>query len=259
MLRTTRAIFPTLMLILGAGCATTRSGEPNAPARNTIAAAIVEPTEADPARSPDGPDRSAARPEPESVPTACATEGTPKTGKVCMVGAAYTKKLCAGIYPEVALELFAKGTPFTRAYLRGDVDAWNASGGLTHRAQLAFDEEVLVLAKHDAGGGIVMTGSQASYDVLRWDGTCVSITQGEMTMQRPPSPKPSPISWTRLDESARRALLESPKVKSSQGAIDEACTSGDAKACDRATTALSRAIAEYVRGGGSIPAPPRRP
>jgi hypothetical protein len=206
---------------------------------------------------------------PEAIPTTCANEASigkaGKTRKLCLPAADYAKKLCGGIYPEVALGLFAKGTPWSRIYLAGDVDAWNASGGLTHRAQLAFDEEVIVLAKHAASGsgGIVMTGAQASYDVMRWDGTCVSVMEGELTTSRPPKPKPAPVPWSRLEETTRRALLTSPRVKTSHDAVDKACSAissdKDKARCDKADKAFSQAIVDLVRGGVALPTPARRP
>lgn len=64
-----------------------------------------------------------------------------------------------------------KGTPFTRSYLTRDVDAWNASGGRTHRATILFDEEVMVVQyRKAAAGGIVtvgVNGESGSYDVQR--------------------------------------------------------------------------------------------
>lgn len=153
--------------------------------------------------------------QPAPLPTACGAEATIKDAKLCLPEATFAKKLCTGNYPEVALGLFGKGTPWTRIYLAGDVEAWNASGGRTHRAKLAFDEEMLVLGKHGAGGGgIVMTGAQASYDVLRWDGSCVSVMEGEITTRRPPAPKPADVGFSRLEEPTRHALLATPKVKS---------------------------------------------
>src|SRR3954447_25683716 len=53
--------------------------------------------------------------EPEPIPTTCEEDG-----KLCLLPATYAKKLCGGIYPEIALGMFAKGTPFTRIYLAGD-------------------------------------------------------------------------------------------------------------------------------------------
>jgi hypothetical protein len=212
---------------------------------------------------------SAADEAPESIPTACSSEASigknGKTRKLCLPAPDYAKKLCGGIYPEVALGLFAKGTPWSRVYLAGDVDAWNASGGLTHRAQLAFDEEVVVLAKHAAGGsgGIVMTGAQSSYDVMRWDGTCVSVMEGELTTSKPPKPKPAPVPWSRLEETTRRALLASPRVKTTRDAVDKACSAissdKDKARCDKADKAFSQAIVDLVRGGVTLPTPARRP
>ena len=205
--------------------------------------------------------------EPAPIPSSCEAEGTVKDAKLCMPDRAYAKKLCSGVYPEVALGLFGKGTPFTRVYLSGDVEAWNASGGRTHRAKLAFDEEVIVLAKNGAAamGGIVMTGAQSSYDVLRWDGTCVSIMDGEISTKRPPAPKPADLAFSRLEEPTRHALLEAPKVKASHAALGKACvvsataTTANKKACEKADKAFAQAIVETVRSGASLPAPSRRP
>lgn len=202
--------------------------------------------------------------EPAPLPTTCGAEATIKDAKLCLPEATFAKKLCSGNYPEVALSLFGKGTPWTRIYLAGDVEAWNASGGRTHRAKLAFDEEVLVLGKHGAGGGgIVMTGAQSSYDVLRWDGSCVSVMEGEITTRRPPAPKPADVSFSRLEESTRHALLATPKVKSTHEALFKACTSvsspSEKKACDKADKAFSMAIVDAVRGGAPLPSPARRP
>ncbi len=202
--------------------------------------------------------------EPAPLPTACGAEATLKDAKLCMPAPAYAKKLCTATYPEVALGLFGKGTPWTRIYLSGDVEAWNASGGRTHRTKLAFDEEIIVLAKHGAGGGgIMMTGAQASYDVLRWDGSCVSVMEGEITTRRPPAPKPAEVQFSRLEESTRHALLASPKVKATHEALFKACTSvscaSEKKACEKADKAFSSAIVDAVRNGAALPSPARRP
>jgi hypothetical protein len=203
--------------------------------------------------------------EAARLPTTCSTEATFNTTKLCLPEPAYAKKLCTGVYPEVALGLFSKGTPWTRVYLAGDVEAWNASGGRTHRAKLAFDEEVIVVGKHGAGagGGIVMSGAQASYDIVRWDGTCVSVMEGELTTRRPPAPKPADVNFSRLEESTRHALLALPKVKSTHEALFKACTSVSSpiekKNCDKADKTFSLAIVDAVRAGSPLPSPARRP
>ena len=209
---------------------------------------------------------AAEEPKVEALPTTCGADGAIKGTALCMPERAYAKKLCTGTYPEVALAMFGKGTPFTRVYLAGDVEAWNASGGRTHVAKLAFDEEVIVLGKHGANGngGIVMTGAQASYDVLRWDGSCVSVMEGEITTRRPPAPKPADVPFSRLEETTRHALLAAPKVKATHEALFKACTSvaspAEKKTCEKADKAFSLAIVEAIRGGvASLPAPARRP
>ena len=59
------------------------------------------------------------------IPTKCDR----KEGDVCLPHRGFVKKLCQGDYATLALSLFADGTPWTRAYLTHETDAWNASGG----------------------------------------------------------------------------------------------------------------------------------
>lgn len=233
------------------GTTTTTSGDaPIAPVAPVVAVAASE-----------APVALAAEPEPEPVPATCATEQSFKDGKACLLPGDFVKKLCSASYPDVTLSLFAKGTPWTRAWLAGDVEAWSASGGFTSRANLAFDEEVIVLARHAAPsvGGIVMQGAAANFDVLRWDGSCVSVQEGELTAKRPPAPKPATMRWNRFEEPTKRALLTSTKVKSSRDAFEKAC-SGDKNACERAEKDVAVAVANTVRAGATpLPAPTRRP
>jgi hypothetical protein len=209
----------------------------------------------------DGPAAEDVRAQAEPIPSACEGEGAIKNAKLCVVPKGFAKKLCSGVYPEVALSMFAKGTPWTRLWLAGDVEAWNASGGRTARTKLSFDEEVVILAKHGAAqtGGIVMTGAMASYDVLRFDGSCVSVLEGELTTARPPTPKPAFVPWTRLEEATRHALLTSPKVKASEAAFEKACNMADKKSCEKAERAFTQAVLEHVRSGAALPEPSRRP
>lgn len=251
-------------MVLGAvACApaTSASGAAKAPATNANAGDDQAVTTTTFAAKVDAPAADEVRAQAEPMPNACEGEGKIKDAKLCVVPKAFAKKLCAGVYPEVALSMFAKGTPWTRLWLAGDVEAWNASGGRTARTKLAFDEEVVILAKHGAAqaGGIVMTGAMASYDVLRFDGTCVSVLEGELTTARPPAPKPAFVPWSRLEEATRHALLTSPKVKASEAAFEKACNVGDKKTCDKAERAFTQAVLEHVRSGASLPEPSRRP
>lgn len=260
-----KVMFAATCLLLGA-CAAAPAPPATEPGRVQVAAAVPEaaPEKAEKRSAKQAPgaadDGARAEDAHMPIPTACEGEGAS-----CVPPKEFVKRLCASRYPEVALAMFAGGSPWTRVYLAGDVDAWNASGGLAHRAKVAFDEEVIVLAKRApaANGGIVMTGVQASYDVLRWDGTCVSLMQGEITTKKPPAPKPAPLGFSHLEESTRRALLAQPKVKAALDAIGKECASvstpQEKKRCEKADKAFTSAIVGYVRGGGALPEPARRP
>lgn len=243
-----------VLVAMATGCAATPAAAPAvaaAPVVEAPAVAIDESSavaEAAPAPAPE------AAPEVEPVPTACAAHQSLKDVSACLPPAGFVKQTCAARSPdaELGLALFAPGTPWTRAWLASDVDAWNASGGFTSPTKVTFDEEVIVLARHAAPsmGGIVMTGAGANYDVLRSDGSCVSINEGELTTRRPPAPTRAPMKWHRLSETTRGALLESPKVASAHAAMEKACREDSKHAsCTKAekTLALVAANARQVR------------
>jgi hypothetical protein len=256
------AVLMTAAGCTGAGTRPVVASSGNEARSTTLLSAAISAPAGDTAMSAPS---SETKSEPEAIPNACVGEQSMRDVTICVPPGMFAKKLCGGIYPEVALTMFAKGTPWTRVWLAGDVEAWNASGGLTHRAKLAFDEEVIVLSRHSAGGGggIIMTGSMASYDVLRWDGTCVSVMEGELTTRRPPAPKPASVPWGRLEETTRRALLASPKVKATHDSLDKACASvsspAEKRSCEKADKAFANAVADFVRSGGTLPTPARRP
>ena len=231
---------------------------PAAPAPATLASAQVAAAPAPVAEEEEAPA------EPAALPTTCVNGDA----KPCLPDTDFAKRLCSGVFPEVALTLFGKSQPWTRGYLTGDTEAWNASGGKVTRSHMIFDEEVLVMARREHKGGIVITGAAQTYDVLRWDGTCVSLEGGEMTFKKPPVPKSAPIPWRRLSEATRTALLATPKVQASQKLVQKECTgapstSTSAKSgttrCDKADAAFDKSITDYVRTGGELPVPARRP
>jgi len=211
---------------------------------------------------PEAPPPEAAPPPPEPeplvLPETCGEQG-PR--KVCTPDAEVAKRLCSADQPDAALTLFAKGTPFSRAYMTREVDGWNAAGGRTHQAKLQFDEEVLVMAyrKANANGIIMVTknGDTGTYDVMRWDGSCVSVTADEISTNRPPQPKRAPILWKRLEEPTKAALLGEPKIKASFEARDKSCDGTDEAKCSKAEGSFNASIVDFVRAGGSLPKPLR--
>lgn len=270
------AVWVTECVVLGAAlaaCGAAAPPPPNAPTA-TATAPAVSPAAGEPARTPAAPEvetppSAVAAADAPPLPTSCARD-TSSSKKVCVPDQDFAKRACSEEFPEVALAFFGKGTPWTRAYLTRDVDAWNAGGGRTHRAKVAFDEEVIVLAHRRANpGGIVMlssNGDSGTYDVLRFDGSCISVMSDEITTSRPPAPKHAPVTFRRLDEATRTALLAAPTIKNDFDALGKACAGPSAASgpsaetrCDHAEAVLTVAIADFVRTGHALPAPTRRP
>jgi hypothetical protein len=195
------------------------------------------------------------------IPTACANKG----GGTCSPPKAFVQKLCAESYPGVALYLFANSSPWTRIYLRGKTKAWNASGGASDNSSfLEFDEEVLVLVERKADlGGMQVSGAGASYDALRWDGSCVTLSSEEVTLDKPPSPKSAKVEWRFLDDNVQEALRQEEKVNAAFLARRKECqgaTSGEVSMkCVKADQKLSDVIVAHLRNGGKLPTPTKTP
>lgn len=194
------------------------------------------------------------------VPSDCKSDG-----KLCLPNGAFVQKLCNGIYPDVALAYFHKDSPFTRGYLRGDVEAWNASGGVSSHDKLVFDEEVIVLrARKPADtGGMQVSGAGGGYDVLRWDGSCATLSDGELNFMKPPKAKNAKILWSDLPEATREILLGDEKLKQLNTERKRECkgaTMGEvSKKCVQLVDKLSDGIASWVRAGGQIQARAKLP
>ncbi|KYF50949.1 hypothetical protein BE08_02865, partial [Sorangium cellulosum] len=203
----------------------------------------------------DGKEGDAAAEASRQIPTTCEQQDN-----MCLPPVAFVKRLCSGFYPDVALTLFAKGTPFTRGYLTRDTEAWNASGGSSSNDKLLFDEEVLILSRRKADtGGMVVSGAGGGYDVLRWDGTCASLMTEEVRQHVPPKPKFAPIPWKSLDQKTRDAFQADEKVGPLIAERRRECkgaTMGAVSAkCEKVDKQMSAALIEYVRSGGTLPTP----
>jgi len=239
--------------VLGA-CAAQKPSEvaSNDPPHSAPRTGTAEQTEA----REDLPQKEA----PKSLPASCASN----EGGVCTPDSDFAGRMCNANFPDAALALFAKDSPFTRLYLRGDVDGWNADGGLSARQRLVFDEEVLALKRRAAQKtGIVINGGGAGYLVMRWDGTCYTLEDGEITMRKPPAPKSSTIRWKYLSDRTKDVLLGNQRILAAYQKLGRECkgaTTGDVpKSCELADVELSRAIAQEIRSGLAVPTPERLP
>ena len=175
------------------------------------------------------------------------------------------KRLCSGFYPDVALSMLSKGTPWSRGYLRvRSAEAWNASGGVSSQDKIVFEEEFVLLTRREANtGGMQVSGAGGGYDVLRWDGSCASLQDDEVTLNASPSPKHAKIPWKNLDDKVQSALLADEKINKVYMDRRKECkgaTMGDVSAkCVKLDEQLSVVIVGFLRKGGSIPPPAKLP
>ena len=193
-----------------------------------------------------------------TMPTAC------DPGDTCTPPITFVDALCNGTYLEATLTLFAKGSPWTRGYLKGDTESWYASGGGSSRAKLLFDEEVLVLRVHAPSTSGVVVGNGATVsDVVRWDGLCYTVDSGQLTMKSAPKAKHPTLPFHHLSEAMSSAMLKDGAVLAAYKKRGKECrgvTTGDVTlACEQADRGLGDAVVAFVRGGGTLPPPNKIP
>ena len=226
----------------GAACGSGAAPPPEAaPVETSPATASVEPAPVDDA------------PETRELPTACAD------GPICSLPSDFAERLCAGAYPEVALRLFSPATPWKRAYLQRSFKAWHV-GGRGELRELRAGEEVIIARTNRGTEGNDDLGGRA-FDVLRWDGTCVSLMEDEISFRKPPSASVANIAWKKLEPAYQSALFEDrylENLRASQIRICEApgVEKEPAKSkCELATRQLSLAMAQSIAKGKELPAP----
>ncbi len=182
----------------------------------------------------------------------------------CVPPPGWVRRLCDDVYPDVALNMFKPGTRWQRLYMLARAEPFNASGGASLLGdKMEPGEEVIALKRRD-NGGEMQVGDNAGYDVLRWNGACATIHDGDFA--REPLRRGivhSKIEWRRLGLDLRKALEAQPEVLSAQVARRKACKGmgyGDVgQDCEVNDRKFMDEIVRYVRQGGAIPAPSRLP
>ena len=203
---------------------------------------------------------SKAAEEPKGIPEACAGDSA-----ACVMPKGFVKRLCNGVYPELALYLFQKGSPWRRAYVAvKEVAPFNGLGGPSAEEKLTLDEELLVLSQMKADtGGMQVSGASGSVDVLRWDGTCATLSTEEVRFQAPPKAKHAIIPWRILEDGTQEALKQNEalaKVAIERKKECKGATMGAVSAkCEKADKALNDLVVEAVRTGTTIPKPTKVP
>ncbi|MEN9577672.1 MAG: hypothetical protein RJA70_681 [Pseudomonadota bacterium] len=215
-------------------------------------------------QSTSAPTEAVEVPEPtEKLGETGVPEECPASGE-CLPPQSWVKKLCAGVFQDVALYMFRPGTPWQRRYLTREVEAVNASGGASVAGKVAFDEEVIILGHRGAGsGGIQIDGSEGSYDAIRWNGSCVTLEGGELTTQVPPKAKASRVEWKWLSDSMQAALREDATLNATYLARRKECkgaTMGEvSRRCERLDREFVEVVVNYVRRTPGLPGPGDKP
>ena len=228
--------------------------------------ASAAPAPAAPVAEPPAPKVEASPAEPVQHSLGALPEACDKLDEEqnCLPPAAFVERLCNAGYPSVALAMFRKGTPWTRGYLTRNVEAWNVTGATSTWGKLIQQEEVLVLRYRGAApGGMIVSGVTGGYDVLRWDGTCATVSGDELTKKTPPEVKSARVKWKVPKDPIQDALRADAKIEKMDDERRKECRStssdGAAARCEKVDQRLSAAVASYLRKGGLIPSPERLP
>ena len=96
--------------------------------------------------------------------------------------------------------------------------------------------------------------------MLRWDGTCATVSKSDFVTYLPGMPQAALVDFTNLDTTMRAALLRDAKLEKLSSARTTACQ-GDSKSdgCVQASKALSEAVVAAIRQGLRLPMPRQRP
>jgi len=245
------------LAVVGCAAAPPVASKPPSPTEHDTKTASAEPASAE---AP--PDTEAAdAPAPATtrdLPTQCASEGP------CVPPAHFAESLCKGSYPSVALAMFEKSAPWQRKWVNvASLEAVNAFGGSASGGPLTFGEEVVLLRSQQASGQGMQVSGGDDVEVLRWNGTCVTVRQSELVEYVPGLPKHAPIVWAYLDEPMQAALLAKKNIANARDQQRRECRGSSKRdvspSCEKAASALDGAIVVAVRKGMPLPVPEKRP
>jgi hypothetical protein len=196
-----------------------------------------------------------------ALPTCIGDEGE------CVPPSQWVNKLCNGVHPEVALHMFRGGSPWKRLYSRATAPAYNGAGGPSlSDERVERGEELIALRRNTDGrgsaAGEMTIGETAGYDMLRWNGSCVTLHDGEFSNKAPRRREHARVEWRWLGDEVRTALRNNGNVRQAYVERRKECkgaTFGEvSKKCVEREESLVAAIVDYVRSGGELPQPSER-
>jgi hypothetical protein len=181
----------------------------------------------------------------------------------CVPPQKWVARLCEDVYPDVALHMFAPNTPWQRFYMLKTAEPVNASGGASLLGdKIRRGEEVIVLRRNRANGG-VQTSDIGGYDVLRWNGACATVHDGEFAVKLPATVGHARLNWRELSLPLRQALEADPNVGAVYVEKRRQCrTAGIGRVtadCETYDNKLVDEVVRYVRDGGKLPKPTKIP
>jgi hypothetical protein len=198
--------------------------------------------------------------ERRELPTHCVQQG-----EFCVPPHSFVRRLCQGKYPDVALYMMKNDQPWTRRFVRVEqAHAVNAVSGRQGESKLLFGEEVLVLRYRTGGAhGDMRVSGMEGYEVLRWDGSCATLAEGELIAWMPPKQiRHSVLSWRALGKAYRRALLQDERIAAAERMHRDECHGarlGRSSSCQKAVESLNGAIEAAVHNGMALPIPAEIP
>ena len=208
-----------------------------------------------------------AEPATSSPLPACVPSNRSTDDGDCMPPSGWVDKLCGGVHPEVALHMFRGGSPWKRVYSRFRAPAYNGAGGPSLSDERVEKGEELIALRRNADGagsseGQMSVGDTAGYDLLRWNGSCITLHDGEYSTKPPRRRVHARVEWRWLGDETRSALQTDGHVKEAYVAQRKECKGATlgrvTKKCVERETSLVAAIVDYVRAGGALPAPSER-
>jgi hypothetical protein len=231
-----RTTLGLLLLGLVTACGSSSNGE--------AASAVEESTEEAEAKE-TGP----------KLPKRCARGK--KHRKECVPPPGWVKRLCEDVYPDVALHMFSPGTPWKRLYMVARAEPFNASGGASLLGdKLERGEEVIALRRRSNDGSF-QVGDIAGYDVLRWNGACSTIHDGDFASDRPSRVVQSKVEWRRLGLPLRQQLEAQPAISAAYEARRKSCKGHSigmvSDDCEENDKLLMEEVVRYIQSGPKLP------
>jgi hypothetical protein len=192
------------------------------------------------------------------LPARCAKKKWP-----CLPPPKWVDKLCQDVYPDVALHMFAPKSPWQRFYMLQNADPFNASGGASLMGdKMRRGEEVIALRRHSSGGSF-QTSDIGGYDVLRWNGACATVHDGEFQIRPLSDVGHARLEWRELGLPIRQALESDESISATYEEKRRQCRGislGRVSAdCEGYAQKLVDEVVRYVRGGGRLPKPAKQP